>query len=132
MTFFISLITSTLLAAPVDMHSKEGRKQRAKVSSTIKMIKKFSHLLDFYMTDCGWYPTTKQGLEALLREPQSGPQCRQWGPVHYTKNIAKDPWGHNYIYESDGQSFRIISLGKDSKEGGTGFDADIQLKIGER
>jgi general secretion pathway protein G len=105
-----------------------GGLDKAKVQNAKVMMRKFADALEMYSTDCNTYPTTEQGLEALVAEPQGQPACDSWGPVSYMKKIPKDPWGRPYIYESDGMEFNIISLGKDKREGGEGFAADIEFK----
>jgi general secretion pathway protein G len=105
-----------------------GGLDKAKVQNAKVMMRKFADALEMYSTDCNTYPTTEQGLEALVSEPQGQPACDSWGPVSYMKKIPKDPWGRPYIYESDGMEFNIISLGKDKREGGEGFAADIEFK----
>lgn len=102
-----------------------GGLDKAKVKNAKIMMQKFADALEMYNTDCNTYPTTDQGLDALMSEPQGEPACTNWGPVSYLKKIPKDPWGRDYIYESDGVEFNIISLGKDKREGGTEFGKDI-------
>lgn len=103
-----------------------GGLDKAKVQNAKVMMRKFADALEMYSTDCNTYPTTDQGLDALVEEPQGEPACDSWGPVSYMRKIPKDPWGRPYIYESDGMTFNIISLGKDKREGGEGFSADIE------
>jgi len=102
-----------------------GGLDKAKVKNAKIMMQKFADALEMYNTDCNTYPTTDQGLEALMSEPQGDPACDAWGPVNYLKKIPKDPWGQAYFYESDGVEFNIISLGKDKREGGEAFGIDI-------
>lgn len=78
--------------------------------------------LDMYYTDCGQYPTTEEGLNALVQAPSS---CSNWGPEPYVKRINKDPWKNDLVYESDGGTFTLKSLGKDRREGGSGEGKDI-------
>ena len=92
------------------------------------MMSKLADALEMYSQDCNTYPTTDQGLEALMDAPQGEPSCDSWGPVKYIKKLPKDPWGRPYIYESDGVEFNIITLGKDKREGGDEFGTDIQYK----
>ena len=105
-----------------------GGLDKAKVQSAKVMMRKFADALEMYNTDCNTYPTTDQGLDALISEPQGEPACDNWGPVSYMKKIEKDPWGRPYIYESDGVEYNIISLGKDKREGGEDFGEDISFK----
>jgi general secretion pathway protein G len=99
--------------------------QQAKVSQAKIQLKEIGKALEAYNLACNSYPTTDQGLGALVTSP--GPEaCANWGPDAYIKKEPKDPWGKGMIYESDGGTFEIISLGRDKKEGGEGYDADIK------
>jgi len=81
--------------------------------------------LDMYYTDCGHYPTTHDGLDALMHKVDE--KCPHWGPQPYANDLPKDPWGHSWSYKAttDGQKFKLISYGKDNKPGGAGEDSDI-------
>lgn len=105
-----------------------GSLDKAKQKDAKIMMQKFADALEMYNTDCNTYPTSDQGLDALMSEPQGEPACDSWGPVSYLKKVPKDPWGRPYIYESDGVEFNIITLGKDKREGGEAFGEDIQYK----
>jgi len=77
--------------------------------------------LDLYELDNGHYPTTEQGLSALVKKPSSSPIPANWrGP--YLKKEPRDPWGNPYIYKSPGahntEDYDIFSCGKDGVEGG--------------
>lgn len=104
-----------------------GSRDKANLRTAKIMMQKYADALEMYNTDCYTYPSTEQGLEALMTEPQGDPECDSWGPVSYLKKIQKDPWGRPYIYESDGTEFNIISYGKDKREGGSGFGEDISF-----
>lgn len=76
--------------------------------------------INMYYTDCGKYPASLDGLT------KQDAACSNWGPEPYAKESQlRDPWGNPYIYELDGQTFTIISHGKDGREGGSGYNADI-------
>ncbi len=105
-----------------------GGLDKAKVKNAKIMMQKFADALEMYQVDCNSYPTTEQGLDALMQKPQGSPACENWGPVSYLKKVPKDPWGREYIYESDGVEFNILSLGKDKREGGSEFGEDISFK----
>ena len=104
-----------------------SRFNRAKVDSTKIQMRQLGNVLDIYKLDCGTYPTTEQGLEALLSQPESGPECSNYDPNGYlkSKSAPKDGFKKGFLYESDGNSYEIISLGNDGKEGGEGIDKDI-------
>lgn len=95
-------------------------------SDTAKLqIEEFSAALDLYQLEVGSYPTTSQGLQALVEKP--GDADRWNGPYLKKKKLAKDPWQNDYIYAFPGEngSFDIISLGADRSEGGEGDNRDI-------
>ncbi len=81
----------------------------------------------FYL-DNGFYPSTEQGLEALVNRPAIGRTPKNYPAGGYMPKIPLDPWGNDYIYISPAQKtpFEIVSLGADGVEGGEGFDADIR------
>ncbi|MDY7026246.1 MAG: type II secretion system major pseudopilin GspG [Pseudomonadota bacterium] len=78
--------------------------------------------LDTYRADNARYPTTDQGLEALVNKPDG---AKFWPTGGYLKKLPQDGWGNDYIYSSQGSTFELISLGADAQEGGEGEDADI-------
>lgn len=118
-------IAGTFVAGKVYENLQEGQ-----VSSTKIQIKALGDRLTEFRRDCNFLPTTDQGLDALIDKPTSGRECKRYAPGGYIKDgkIPKDPWDSEYIYESDGKSFTIISLGADNAEGGEGTDADINSK----
>ena len=82
--------------------------------------------LEFYMLDNSTYPSSEQGLEALVSRPSGYPEARNWSPGGYLPKLPLDPWGEPYLYLSEGpRHFEIYSFGADRREGGEGFDADI-------
>ena len=103
---------------------------KSKVNATKVQIKSLATLLDQYRLDCGSYPTSEQGLEALLRKPEGGRECKNYNPDGYMKGgkPPEDGFGYAFQYESDGNTFEIKSLGNDNAEGGEALDADISSK----
>jgi general secretion pathway protein G len=88
-------------------------------------IEDFSTALDAFRLDMGRYPTTSEGLQALVSQPAGAPR---WNGPYLRKNIVpKDPWGHDYQYRSPGQHgyFDLYSLGADNVEGGDGENQDV-------
>jgi general secretion pathway protein G len=83
--------------------------------------------LQSYRLDNYTYPTTEQGLQALVTKPDSEPVPRKWRSEGYMEKLPKDPWERDYIYTSpaDGHPFDIVTLGADGVQGGEGEDADI-------
>jgi general secretion pathway protein G len=80
-----------------------------------------------YRLDNSRFPTTEQGLAALVTEPTVEPRPPSWKPGGYVERLSKDPWKKDYLYVSPGQNgeYDLFSLGADQKEGGEGTDADI-------
>lgn len=83
--------------------------------------------LDLYRMDNFTYPSTEQGLRALVTKPGGRPEAPNWRSGGYIKELSKDPWGADYVYLSPGQSgaFDLYSLGADRAPGGEGPAADI-------
>ncbi len=81
--------------------------------------------LDMYRLDNYVYPTTDQGLQALVSRPGGQPEAPNW--KGYIERLPKDPWGRDYVYLSPGQrgEVDVYSLGRDGRLGGEGADADI-------
>jgi general secretion pathway protein G len=107
-----------------------GRTDDARIAETKVQIKNFETAMKLFKLDNGFYPSTGQGLEALVEKPTEGqiPQNYKEGGYLEQKKIPLDPWGNPYIYISPGiyGDFDILSYGADGKEGGEGKDADIK------
>jgi len=98
----------------------ESKAKAAKIQ-----IESFSVALDLYFLDAGQFPSTSEGLNALVQRPGS---AAGWnGPYLKGNAVPTDPWGRPYAYRSPGQygSYDIVSFGADGQEGGTGAAADI-------
>ena len=104
-----------------------GQHQKANVVATKVDIQRLEEILTFYHLDNQHYPSTEQGLEALVSEPSGFPEPRNWGPDPYIKKVPVDPWGNEYIYTNDGSDIEIYSRGADGEDGGNGFNTDIRL-----
>ncbi len=104
-----------------------SRYNKAKVEATKVQIRQIGTILDQFRLDCGYYPTTEQGLDALIEAPQAGRKCKSYDPEGYIKGnkIPTDGFDNEFIYFSDGRNYEIKSLGQDGIEGGEGFDADL-------
>ncbi len=119
-------LAGTFVAGKVFENLQDGKVQTAKIQ-----IKSLSDRLKEFRRDCNFFPTTDQGLDALLNKPEGGGrECKRYSPTGYIDGgkIPLDPWDGEYIYESDGRTFTITSLGADNAEGGEGYDADINSK----
>jgi general secretion pathway protein G len=126
------LIALTLLAlAGTFVASKMfERYNEGQVSSTKIQMSTLEELLKEFRRKCNFYPTTEQGLEALVTKPSGGRECKDYPQNGFVEGnqVPKDPWDHDFVYESDGKTFNISSLGADGEVGGTGTDADIYLR----
>ena len=102
-----------------------GKGEKAKGDAAKIEIGQIGQALDLYKLEIGKYPTTQEGLQALITAPSG---TDRWnGPYWKNKAIPKDPWGNEYRYTAPGQHgpFDIVSLGADGREGGEGADKDI-------
>jgi general secretion pathway protein G len=99
----------------------------SKVKAAKIQMQSFSSALDLFNLDAGRYPSTAEGLAALVRRT---PGVEAWnGPYLRGGSVPNDPWNHPYIYRAPGQhgAYDIMSYGADGQEGGTGVAADISL-----
>ncbi|MAE59402.1 MAG: type II secretion system protein GspG [Halobacteriovorax sp.] len=120
----ISLM-GTFIAGKVFDQLHEGRVKTA----TIQM-KAFESQLKEFRRKCYFYPTTDQGLDALINKPSGGRECKNYPSDGFIDGgeIPLDPWDSEYVYQSDGKDINIISYGEDGIEGGEEKDADIYLR----
>ncbi|MEC9291226.1 MAG: type II secretion system major pseudopilin GspG [Pseudomonadota bacterium] len=102
--------------------------EKARVTQAHTQIKAISDALDMYKLDNFKYPTTQQGLKALVEKPTSKPTPKNWKDGGYMKSMPVDPWGNDYIYLSPGikNDYDLISYGADGKKGGEDENADIK------
>jgi len=107
-----------------------GRPDQARVTVARTDLRTISSALKIYRLDNGDYPSTEQGLAALVHRPTSAPVPANWSPQGYLEQVPTDPWGRAYAYQSpaaNGSGFQITSLGKDGKPGGDGVDQDLTV-----
>ena len=104
-----------------------ARTGESKVAAAKVDIATVMQALKLYRLDNQRYPTTEQGLHALIEKPTTGPAANGWKAGGYLEKMPKDPWGNPYQYLSPGVKGEvdIISLGADGQPGGSGDDADI-------
>jgi general secretion pathway protein G len=106
-----------------------GRGDDAKVSAARIQIESLSSALKMYKLDNGAYPSTEQGLQALVSQPQSGNVPKRWREGGYLEKskVPQDPWLNDYIYMSPGAhgDFDIMSYGADGVAGGDSYNKDI-------
>ena len=122
----VVLVIIALVAAMI-VPNVIGRPNEARVAVAKTDIRAIASALELYRLDNRTYPTTSQGLGALVRRPTSPPEPSNWVQGGYLPEDPTDPWGNAYLYRSPGDTsnFDLISLGADGAVGGTGVDADI-------
>lgn len=116
-------ILAGIVGVNVMGHIEDARRTQARTQ-----IETFKTALKLYRLDNGSYPSTEQGLQALVTRPEVGKLPRKWREGGYIDNIPMDPWGFEYIYMSpgmQGREFDITSYGDDNEPGGDGKDADV-------
>ena len=102
-----------------------NRPEQARRTKAAVEIRNLASALALFKTDTGRFPTTAEGLSALV----ANPGVRGYGKNGYLERVPTDPWGNRYIYLSPGvhsQDYDLVSYGKDGEQGGTGDDADIE------
>jgi general secretion pathway protein G len=104
-----------------------SRTGESKVAAAKVDIATLMQALKLYKLDNQRYPTTEQGLQALITKPTAGPAANGWKAGGYLEKMPKDPWGNPYQYLSPGVhgEVDVFSFGADGQAGGTGEDADI-------
>lgn len=105
-----------------------GRPDEARVVSAKHDVTTLVQALKLYKLDSGRYPTTEQGLNALVVKPSTDPAPMNWKVGGYLDKLPKDPWGNPYQYANPGthnNEIDVYSLGADGKPGGADNDSDI-------
>ena len=124
----VVMVILVMLAGTVTLmvvrRAGDARANRAKVD-----IQTLSNALEQYKLDNKDYPSSEQGLQALIEKPTSPPEPPNWSERYLkSKNLPKDPWNREYNYQYPGDhntdGFDVWTLGRDNKDGGTGEDAD--------
>lgn len=105
-----------------------GRPDQARVTAAQSDLRSLSNALDMYRLDNFNYPSTDQGLEALVTKPSGFPEPKNYNPDGYVKSIPIDPWGSPYAYERTEQGYNLLSFGADGVEGGEELNADIRYE----
>lgn len=119
-------ILATFVGTRIMGKPEEARQTQAKIQ-----IQSLENALNMYRLDSGDYPTTEQGLKALVEKPVVGSVSNRWREGGYLDKprVPKDPWGNEYVYLSPGMKntngFDLMSYGSDGQPGGEGKDADI-------
>ena len=128
MTLIEILVVLTLIGVVLGIVGSNylGKSEQAKAKAAKIEIDQIGQTLDLFKLENGRYPTTQEGLQALVTAP---PGMTTWaGPYWKKPTVPKDPWGHEYKYQSPGThgAYDIISLGADGVEGGEGVNKDIK------
>ncbi|HEX5727113.1 MAG TPA: type II secretion system major pseudopilin GspG [Longimicrobiaceae bacterium] len=117
-------VLATLVAPNVFRHVG-----RAKDTTARAQIELLASAIEAYRLDNDAYPTTEQGLAALRQAPAVEPRARDWRGPYLRREVPVDPWGRPYLYRSPGtvnpETYDLLSLGRDGREGGAGEDADV-------
>ena len=118
----ILAILAALIVPKIAGRSDDARRTAAKVQ-----IRNIEGALQLYKLDNSIYPTTEQGLKALVEKPSVGAIPKNWKLGGYLSKVPNDPWGapYKYLSPSPRGDFEIVSLGGDSEPGGEGKNADI-------
>jgi len=107
-----------------------GRSDDAKIADAKVQIRNLETGLKLYKLDSGNFPSTEQGLQALVAKPTTGKIPNNYKAEGYleNKNVPKDPWGNDYVYLSPGEhgEYDLYSFGADGVRGGEGKNADIE------
>lgn len=94
-----------------------SRPEQARVIEAKQDILAIQSALDLYKLDNGFYPSTDQGLQALITKPTNAPTPQNWKSDGYLQKLPKDPWGEAYQYMNENEKLRIFSFGPKGKEG---------------
>jgi len=112
-----SLVVPKIMSRPDEARAVAARQDIASIQQALKL----------YKLDNLRYPSTEQGLQALVTKPTTNPLPKNWKSDGYLERLPKDPWGASYMYLNPGLhgEIDIMSLGADGAAGGEGNDADI-------
>ncbi|HOP21950.1 MAG TPA: type II secretion system major pseudopilin GspG [Gammaproteobacteria bacterium] len=121
----VVVILSILAIAVVPQFlDQPGKARVARAQSDISNLKK---ALSMYKLDNFNYPSTSQGLQALVSKPGGQPEAKNWKPGGYVEKLVQDPWGNDYQYLNPGNhgEVDIYSFGADGQPGGEGENQDV-------
>ncbi len=102
-----------------------NRPDEARMVKAKQDILSIQNALDLYKLDNGGYPSTDQGLIALVEKPTTSPMPQDWKT--YLQSLPKDPWSHDYLYLNPGEhgEVDVFTYGADGQPGGSGVNADV-------
>ena len=112
-----ALVVPRILSRPDEARAVAAKQDIAVIGQALKL----------YRLDNQRYPSSEQGLQALVAKPEIAPLPSNWKTGGYIERLPKDPWGNAYVYVNPGLhgEIDVMSLGADGKPGGSGTDADI-------
>lgn len=113
-------LLTTIIVINVIPAGDQAAVQKARTDISV-----LENALEQYRLNMMSYPTTDQGLEALVEAPSGLARAEMYRPGGYIKALPDDPWGNPYQYRRDGSDYEVFSYGADGREGGEGLDADI-------
>jgi general secretion pathway protein G len=115
------------LLAAVIVPNVISKVDEARITKAKSDVQALETALTMFRLDNSKYPTTEQGLAALVTQP-TDPTIKHWRPGGYIQRVSKDPWGNDYQYVlpgTHGKEYDLFSMGADGQPGGEGNDADI-------
>jgi general secretion pathway protein G len=123
----VVVVAIIAILAAIVVQQVVGRVDDAQVQRARADIQTLGSALNIYKLDNYNYPSTQQGLDALVHTPGGQPEAKNWKTGGYIERLPKDPWGNDYHYQSPGQhgAFDLFTLGRDNQPGGEGVDADF-------
>jgi general secretion pathway protein G len=110
------------LLATIVVQSLRGAADKAKRTKAQADISEIKTALDRFYLDNGFYPTSDQGLAALVTAPTNGRAVPNYESGGYIEKLPTDPWGNQYIYQSDGNTYTLKSYGPDGVESADDID----------
>ncbi|TFG60516.1 MAG: type II secretion system protein GspG [Nitrospirales bacterium] len=134
-TFIELMVVVAILAILIAIVAPRimGRTDEARQTATLLQLRNLEQALQLYNLDNGFFPTTEQGLQALVEQPSTGKIPLQWKEGGYLAKVPKDAWGRPFLYLSPGgqdaagslREYDLLSYGSDGEPGGKGKHADI-------
>lgn len=126
MEILIVVVILSILAVAVVPQFMD-KPDEARVARAKSDIQSLNTALSIYKMDNFHYPSSAQGLQALVQKPSGSPEAKNWNPNGYLQKLPQDPWGNDYQYLNPGSraAIDIYSFGRDGQPGGDGVDADI-------
>ncbi len=135
-TFIELMVVVAILAVLIAIVAPRilGRTDDAKRTASVVQLRNIEQALQLYKLDTGLYPTTEQGLQALITKPTEGNVPLNWREGGYLPKIPDDGWGRPFVYLSPGgqygtdrlRDYDLLSYGSDGEPGGEGKNSDIQ------